>query len=101
MKRKKIEKTVHVNLPCISAIRKLSKKLDFDSFDPGIVAGVAKFNVGDEIVLRRDHLNDKKLYLCTVSSIAENGDVNLSNETSGQIVVFNLNNPMNVRLFPK
>jgi len=89
-------KTIHVNLPGIIPVRK-PPRVNFDLLSPAVVDGILTCEPGDEVILRKDHLNDKKLYLCTVTSITESGDLFLYNLTLGQVVTFSIKNPMNIR----
>lgn len=97
----KSDKTKTVRVPTIldEEIRKPPKKLNVNDLKPAIVDGKPSFNVGDELVMRRDHLKDPKLYMCRVTKIDVDGDVFIRNLTLQQDFVFQLKNPPSLWLY--
>lgn len=90
-------KLINVQMPDTTPIRK-APKVKFEELEPAIIEGKLQCETGTSMILRKDHLNDKTLYLCRLMTVHENGDVILRNETTGQDVVFNLKNPMSLKI---
>ena len=100
MPKEKKEKKINAPLVQDETVRK-APKVNIDSLEPAISEGRARFSVGDELILRRDHLNDKKLYVCSVTSLYENGDFQLRNLTLQQDCIFNVKNPPTLRILKR
>lgn len=100
MAKPKKEKTI-IGITYQEEAPRKAPKVNLESMQDAIIDGVPKFTLEDELLLRRDHLNDKKIYVCIVKKIHENGDINLRNLTLQQDFIFNLKNPPTLKLYLK
>lgn len=79
--------------------RKPPKDKVVDTLPDAIVNGALMFEVGDTVILRRDHRPDRIIGVCEVLRIdLEKETVSLYDDTLGQWFVFEINNPPTLKL---
>ena len=79
--------------------RKPPKDKVVDTLPDAIVDGALMFEVGDSVILRRDHRPDRIIGVCEVLRIdLEKGTVSLYDDTLGQWFIFEINNPPTLKL---
>ena len=98
MKNAKL-KTVRVPTIVDELPRKPPKKLNVAQLQPAFIEGKIQFKVGDELIMRRDHLQDHKLYICTVQTLHDDGNVTIRNLTLQQDFIFQISNPPTLWLY--